>query len=84
MPSCARGSTRRARAARRFARTANGCAPPRLPPAASFDEVIDEAVRFVEEFQRTRPEREIVIPEAERRQNSRMPGKGRTGREEWT
>jgi beta-N-acetylhexosaminidase len=54
------------------------------PPAEAFDEVIDEVVRFVEEFQRTRPEREIVIPESERRHNPRMPGKGRTGREEWT
>jgi beta-N-acetylhexosaminidase len=54
------------------------------PVAASFDEVIDEAVRFVEEFQRTRPEREVVIPDVDRRHNSRTPGKGRTGREEWT
>src|SRR5438270_1163169 len=54
------------------------------PVAASFDEVIDEAVHFVDEFQRTRPEREIVIPDIDRRHNSRTPGKGRTGREEWT
>ncbi|HEX3109100.1 MAG TPA: beta-N-acetylhexosaminidase [Thermoanaerobaculia bacterium] len=54
------------------------------PIAASFDEVIDEAVQFVEEFQRTRPEREVVIPDIDRRHNPRMPGKGRTGREEWT
>ncbi|HEX7192033.1 MAG TPA: beta-N-acetylhexosaminidase [Thermoanaerobaculia bacterium] len=52
--------------------------------ASSFDEVIDEVVHFVEEFQRTRPEHEVVVPESERRQNSRVPGKGRTGREEWT
>jgi len=54
------------------------------PVAASFDEVIDEAVQFVEEFQRTRPEREIVVPDVDRRNNPRTPGKGRTGREEWT
>jgi beta-N-acetylhexosaminidase len=55
------------------------------PPApSSFDEVIDEVVRFVEEFQRTRPEREIVVPDVDRRHNSRVPGKGHTGREEWT
>ena len=54
------------------------------PVPSSFDEVIDEAVHFVDEFQRTRPEREIVIPDIDRRHNSRTPGKGRTGREEWT
>jgi beta-N-acetylhexosaminidase len=54
------------------------------PPAGSFDEVIDEAVCFVEEYQRTRPEREVFIPDVDRRKNSRTPGKGRTGREEWT
>lgn len=54
------------------------------PPPASWEEVIDEAVRFVEEFQRTRPEREVVVPEVDRRHNPRTPGKGRTGREEWT
>jgi beta-N-acetylhexosaminidase len=54
------------------------------PPASSFDEVIDEAVRFIEEFQRTRPAHEVVVPEVERREGPRMPGKGRTGREEWT
>jgi beta-N-acetylhexosaminidase len=53
-------------------------------PAVSFDEVVDEAARFLEEFQRTRPEREVVVPEVERREGSRTPGKGRTGREEWT
>ena len=53
-------------------------------PLASWDEVIDEAVRFVEEFQRTRPERDVVVPDVDRRQGPRMPGKGRTGREEWT
>lgn len=51
------------------------------PPAASFNEVLDEAARFIEEYERTREHREIVIPEAERRKNDRTP---RTGREEWT
>lgn len=54
------------------------------PAPASWDEVIDEAVRFVEEFQRTRPEREVVVPDVDRRKGPRMPGRGRTGREEWT
>lgn len=53
-------------------------------PAASWDAVIDEAVRFVEELERTRPHREVVVPDAERRKGGRHPGKGRTGREEWT
>jgi beta-N-acetylhexosaminidase len=55
-----------------------------LPAAASFDELVDEAARYVEEFQRTRPERETVIPDVERSQGSRTLGKGRSGREEWT
>lgn len=54
------------------------------PVPASWDEVIDEAARFVEEFRRTRPEREVVVPDIDRRRNPRTPGKGRTGREEWT
>ncbi|HVG25360.1 MAG TPA: glycoside hydrolase family 3 N-terminal domain-containing protein [Thermoanaerobaculia bacterium] len=54
------------------------------PAAATFDEVIDEAVRFVEEFERTRPHREVILPDVDRRKNTRSPGKGRTGREEWT
>lgn len=56
-------------------------AAPALP---SFDDVIDEASRFVEEFERTRPHREVVVPDIDRRKNTRTPGKGRTGREEWT
>jgi beta-N-acetylhexosaminidase len=54
------------------------------PVPASWDEVVDEAERFVEEFERTRPHREIVTPDVDRRKGSRDPGKGRTGREEWT
>ena len=51
------------------------------PAAATFDEVIDEAAAFVDEFERTRPHREVVVPDVDRRKNSRKP---RTGREEWT
>ncbi len=54
------------------------------PPVASFDEVIDETLRFLEVFEKTRPHREIYIPESERRKGPRSPGKGHTGREEWT
>lgn len=51
------------------------------PPAASFAEVLDEAARFVDEYNRTRTTREIVVPDDDRRKHSRVP---RTGREEWT
>jgi beta-N-acetylhexosaminidase len=51
------------------------------PAVPTFDDVIDEAARFVEEFERTRPHREVVVPDVDRRKNSRKP---RTGREEWT
>ncbi|HKO59379.1 MAG TPA: beta-N-acetylhexosaminidase [Thermoanaerobaculia bacterium] len=53
-------------------------------PAESFDELIEETIRFCEEFERTRPPREIYVPDSERRKNPRSPGKGKTGREEWT
>jgi beta-N-acetylhexosaminidase len=54
------------------------------PVAASFDEVIDEAARFVDEFERTRPPREVTVPDTDRRKGPRHPRGGRTGREEWT
>lgn len=54
------------------------------PPVASFADVIDEAVRFVEKLEKTRPHRDIYAPDDERRKSGRVPGKGRTGREEWT
>ena len=54
------------------------------PVPSSWDAVVDEAERFVEEFERTRPHREIITPDVDRRHGSRHPGKGRTGREEWT
>ncbi|MDP9194881.1 MAG: hypothetical protein M3P06_24565 [Acidobacteriota bacterium] len=50
-------------------------------PAATWEEVVDETARFVEAFERTRPHREVVIPDSDRRKASRNP---RTGREEWT
>ena len=54
------------------------------PPAATFDDVIDEAVRFIERLDATRPHRDIYVPDVERRKGVRKPGKGRSGREEWT
>ena len=54
------------------------------PPVATFDDVIDEAVRFVEKLEKTRPPHQIMVPDVDRRENERMPGRGRTGREEWT
>ena len=54
------------------------------PPVASFDQVVDETVRFLEVFEKTRPAREVYVPDDERRKNSRSPRSGRTGREEWT
>jgi beta-N-acetylhexosaminidase len=53
-------------------------AAPRVP---TFNDVLDEAERFVDEYERTRPHREVIVPDVERRKNSR---KTRTGREEWT
>lgn len=53
-------------------------------PLPSFDAVIDEAVKFTEEFARTRPDREVLVPDVDRRKTSRTPGTGRSGREEWT
>jgi beta-glucosidase-like glycosyl hydrolase len=54
------------------------------PPVATFDDVIDEAIRFVTKLEETRPHREVFVPDSERRKQGRMPVKGRTGREEWT
>jgi beta-N-acetylhexosaminidase len=54
------------------------------PVAKTWDDVVDEAEAFVTEFEKTRPHREILTPDVDRRKNSRSPGKGRTGREEWT
>lgn len=54
------------------------------PPVGSFDELIEEAIQFIEAFQKTRPPYEIYVPEVDRRKGPRTPGKGHTGREEWT
>ncbi|HVS30032.1 MAG TPA: glycoside hydrolase family 3 N-terminal domain-containing protein [Thermoanaerobaculia bacterium] len=54
------------------------------PPVDSFDALIEEAIRFCDEFERTRPHRDIVVPDSDRRKGSRSPGHGRSGREEWT
>src|SRR5205814_1976009 len=54
------------------------------PPAARFNDVIDEAARFVDEMEKTRPPRDGHLPDVDRRQNPRHPKGGRTGREEWT
>ena len=74
-------ASRRARAYRQHVERVRKNAP---PPVATFDEIIDEAVRFVEAFEKTRPARDVLVPDVDRRTNSRTPGKGRTGREEWT
>ncbi|MGZ8830072.1 MAG: beta-N-acetylhexosaminidase [Thermoanaerobaculia bacterium] len=54
------------------------------PPVASFEQLIEEATRFCDEFARTRPEREVLVPDIDRHKGSRSPGSGRSGREEWT
>jgi beta-N-acetylhexosaminidase len=54
------------------------------PPVKNFDAVIDEAVRFVDRFEKTRPEGQVYEPAVDRRKDSRKLGTGRTGREEWT
>ncbi|HEY3055109.1 MAG TPA: beta-N-acetylhexosaminidase [Thermoanaerobaculia bacterium] len=50
------------------------------PPAGSFDVLVDEAERFCDEFAKTRPAREVLVPDVDRRKNPRS----RSGREEWT
>lgn len=53
-------------------------------PVGSFDELLDEAARFVSELETLRPHYDDNTPETDRRKGSRVPGKGHTGREEWT
>jgi beta-N-acetylhexosaminidase len=53
------------------------------PAVTSFQEVLDESVRFCDAYAKTRPSREVLVPEIERRKNDRTPG-GKSGREEWT
>jgi hypothetical protein len=50
-------------------------------PPATWDEIVDETERFIAELERTRPHREVIVPESDRRKHTRNP---RTGREEWT
>ena len=48
-----------------------------------FQDVTDEATRFVEAFQKSRRTTDTA-PDLDRRKEPRTPGTGRTGREEWT
>ena len=54
------------------------------PGVSSFDELLDETARFCDEFERTRPHRDPMILDIDRRKGPRHPGTGRSGREEWT
>lgn len=54
------------------------------PGVSNFDELLDETARFCDEFERTRPHREPMILDIDRRKGPRHPGTGRSGREEWT
>lgn len=54
------------------------------PTPRRFAAVVDEAARFVDEFDKTRPLRDAVVPDNDRRKGPRHPGRGHTGREEWT
>lgn len=53
------------------------------PGVGNFEQLLDETARFCDEFERTRPRREPVIMDIDRRKGPRHPG-GRSGREEWT
>jgi beta-N-acetylhexosaminidase len=55
-----------------------------VPPAPTFDDVIDEAARFVDELEATRPAHDAYALDDDRRKSPRHPKAGRTGREEWT
>lgn len=54
------------------------------PPVRSFQELVDETVRFCDEFEKTRPAGQTYVPAVDRRKSTRTPGTGRSGREEWT
>ena len=54
------------------------------PGVSSFEELLDETARFCDEFERTRPRRDRVFIDEDRRKGPRHPGTGRSGREEWT
>ena len=53
-------------------------------PVSRFPDLIEEASRFVEAFQKSRRPSEGETPDIDRRKEPRTPGTGRTGREEWT
>jgi beta-N-acetylhexosaminidase len=53
------------------------------PGVGRFEELLEETARFCDEFERTRPRRDPVIMDIDRRKGPRHPG-GRSGREEWT
>ena len=53
-----------------------------VKPVASFDDIVDEMIRFADTFKATRPAYEEYVG-ADRRHNPRAIS-GRTGREEWT
>ena len=53
-----------------------------VPAVASFDQIVDEMIRFSDAFKSTRPDYEEYVG-ADRRHNPRAL-RGRTGREEWT
>lgn len=51
---------------------------------STFEELTEVSLRFHEMFQATRPPRDPNAPDVDRRKNTRTPGTGRSGREEWT
>jgi beta-N-acetylhexosaminidase len=56
----------------------------KVPPLVdAFAQLLDEAAKFVDAFEKTRHSQE-AMPESDRRTGSRTPGTGRSGREEWT
>lgn len=50
----------------------------------TFEDLVEETKRFCKAFEETRPPGQPYIPAVDRRKNSRTPGTGRSGREEWT
>ncbi|HEX8154907.1 MAG TPA: glycoside hydrolase family 3 N-terminal domain-containing protein, partial [Thermoanaerobaculia bacterium] len=54
------------------------------PPVESFGRLLEEVTEFCDAYEATRPARDGSAPDVDRRKGPRTPGKGRTGREEWT
>lgn len=75
----AEDASRRAEAYRRHLDSLRRAAP---PPPKRFEDLSEQAARFVEAFAKTRRPGEGA--EGDRRKEPRTPGTGRTGREEWT